>query len=67
MNKYQNLLNGPIDEIDAAVFLGDTFHNQKNINDFREKMKRWEKELKEIEGSFEEIDDIYKNHDGYGH
>jgi len=49
-NRYYNRLeNGPMDDIDAAVFSGDVFHNRENIAAFREQMARWERGLKEAE------------------
>jgi hypothetical protein len=45
MYGYKNLEEGPIDEIDAAVFCGDLFLNRQNIEDFRKQMARWEREL----------------------
>jgi hypothetical protein len=55
-DKYQNLVNGPIDEIDAAIFSSDMFIYQKNIADFREKMARWERGLKEAESIISDDD-----------
>lgn len=42
-----------IDEIDAAVFSGDTFINSYNRAQLREQMSRWERGLV----SFDEMDD----------
>ena len=40
------------DTIDAAIFTGDSFHNnQKEREKLREIMKRWERGLKEIDAS----------------
>lgn len=47
--QYTRLENGAIDEIDAAVFSGDTFHDHENIANFRAMMARWEQGLKECE------------------
>ena len=49
MSRYQQLEDGPIDEIDAAVFTGDVFHNAEHIKAFRSIMARWERGLKECE------------------
>jgi hypothetical protein len=46
---YQNLENGPMDEIDASIWSGDLFHNRANIAAFREMMARWERGLKMCE------------------
>jgi hypothetical protein len=46
---YQQLEDGPIDHIDAAIWTGDIFHNQENIQAFRNMMSRWEQGLKECE------------------
>jgi hypothetical protein len=46
---YTRLKDGPMDEIDAAVWSGDLFHNRDNITDFREMMARWECGLREAE------------------
>lgn len=47
--QYDQLNEGPMDEIDAAIWSGDMFHNRENIADFRSLMARWEKGLKEAE------------------
>ena len=44
-----------MDEIDAAVWTGDTFHNRANIAAFREMMSRWERGLKMCEDILNEI------------
>ena len=46
---YSRLENGPIDEIDAAVFSGDTFFNKDNRSEFYRMMKRWERQIKTYE------------------
>lgn len=46
MWKYKTLAESSIDEIDAAVFTGDTFILEANRNDFRAMMERWERQLK---------------------
>jgi hypothetical protein len=49
MNKrYEQLAEQAIDEIDAALFSGDTFHDEEAIEDFRRIMERWERRLVEI-------------------
>jgi hypothetical protein len=47
--QYDKLNEGPMDEIDAAIWSGDMFHNRDNIADFRSLMARWEQGLKEAE------------------
>lgn len=46
---YDTLENGPIDEIDAAVFNGDEFMDLDNIAAFRLMLERWERQLKKWE------------------
>jgi hypothetical protein len=46
---YDNLENGPIDEIDAAMFSGDIFNDRDNIDSFRLMLERWERQLKKWE------------------
>jgi hypothetical protein len=38
--QYKLLEDGPMDDIDACVWSGDTFHNRENIRAFREMMAR---------------------------
>ena len=52
---YQRLEDGPIDEIDAAIWNGDIFHNRANIEAFRKMMSRWEQGLKMCEDILNEI------------
>jgi len=52
---YQRLEEGPIDEIDAAIWNGDIFHNRANIAAFREMMQRWERGLKMCEDILNEV------------
>lgn len=54
--QYDRLNEGPMDEIDAAIWSGDMFHNRENIQDFRSLMARWEKGLKEAEGILDELE-----------
>ena len=54
--RYQSLEDGPMDEIDAAVWSGDMFHNRENIAAFRIMMARWERGLKEAEAIVSEIE-----------
>jgi hypothetical protein len=54
MQAYNRLENGPIDEIDAAVFSGDMFFNESNRIDFIAMMARWERQLK----TYEDIEDL---------
>jgi len=53
---YNRLENGPMDEIDAAVWSGDIFHNRENIAAFRKMMARWELGLKEAEDIVTEME-----------
>jgi hypothetical protein len=53
---YNRLENGPMDEIDAAVWSGDMFHNRANIAAFREQMARWEQGLAEAEAIVNEME-----------
>jgi hypothetical protein len=41
--QYDELEDGAIDEIDAAIWSGDMFHNRENIHAFRGMMARWKK------------------------
>lgn len=52
---YKRLEDGPIDEIDAAVWTGDIFHNRANIAAFREMMARWERGLQSCEDILNEV------------
>jgi hypothetical protein len=52
---YNRLENGPMDEIDAAVWSGDMFHNRANIAAFREQMARWERGLQSCEDILNEV------------
>jgi hypothetical protein len=53
--QYDNLEAGPMNDIDAAVWSGDMFHNRANIAAFREMMARWERGLKMCEDILSEI------------
>ena len=53
---YNRLENGPMDEIDAAIWSGDMFHNRENIAAFRTMMARWEQGLKDAEELLDEIE-----------
>ena len=46
---YKRLEDGPIDDIDAAVFTGDMFMLEANRIQFREMMDRWESKLIQLE------------------
>lgn len=52
---YIRLEDGPMDEIDAAIWSGDTFHNHANISAFREMMARWERGLQMCENIINEV------------
>jgi hypothetical protein len=53
---YKRLEEDAMDEIDAAVWSGDMFHNRENITAFREQMARWEGGLKEAEDILNEME-----------
>ena len=53
--QYQRLEDGPMDEIDAAIWSGDTFHNRANIAAMREMMARWERGLQSCEDILNEV------------
>ena len=53
---YDRLELGPMDEIDAAVWSGDVFHNRENIKAFRDMMARWERGLQEAEAIVNEME-----------
>jgi hypothetical protein len=46
---YKRLEDGPIDDIDAAIWSGDMFHNRANIAAMRAMMARWERGLQMCE------------------
>ena len=52
---YQRLEDGPMDEIDAAIWSGDLFHNRANIAAFRAMMARWERGLQSCEDILKEV------------
>jgi hypothetical protein len=54
--RYQQLEDGAMDEIDAAIWSGDTFHNRENIKQFRDMMARWERGLQEAEDIVTELE-----------
>ena len=54
--QYTRLEDGPMDEIDAAIWSGDMFHNRENIAAFRTMMARWEQGLKDAEELLDEIE-----------
>lgn len=54
--QYLRLDQGPIDEIDAALFNGDMFFNHENIQAFREQIVRWAQQLVVCEQIANEIE-----------
>jgi hypothetical protein len=56
MSHYKQLYDNQIDEIDAAIWSGDTFHNRENIAAFRDIMARWERGLQEAESILDQIE-----------
>jgi hypothetical protein len=55
IDHYKRLEDGAMDEIDAAVWSGDLFHNRAHIAAFREMMDRWERRLKMCEDILNEV------------
>ena len=53
--QYNKLEEGPMDEIDAAIWSGDMFHNRANIAAFCSMMARWERGLKMCEDILSEV------------
>jgi hypothetical protein len=53
--QYNQLEDGAMDEIDAAVWSGDLFHNRENIRAFRDMMARWERGLQMCEDILNEV------------
>lgn len=51
LNKFTQLEDGAIDEIDAAIYTGSTFLSKTNIAKMRQYLARWERGLQELEGS----------------
>ena len=52
---YQRLEDGAMDDIDAAIWSGDLFHNRENIAAFRKMMARWEQGLQSCEDILNEV------------
>ena len=52
---YKRLEDGPMDEIDAAIWSGDMFHSRANIAAFREMMARWERGMQSCEDILNEV------------
>jgi len=52
---YKKLEDGAIDDIDAAIWSGDTFHNRENIKAFRDMMARWERGMQSCEDILNEV------------
>lgn len=48
---YKRLEDGAIDEVDAAVFSGDMFHDEDNRNEFRKILQRWAREMDALDDS----------------
>ena len=48
---YNKLENGPIDEVDAAVFSGDIFHDEDNRKKFRVLLERWTRGMDALDAS----------------
>jgi len=52
---YKRLEEDAMDEIDAAIWSGDTFHNRENIKAFRDMMARWERGMQSCEDILNEV------------
>lgn len=48
---YVRLETGAIDDVDAAVFSGDIFHDEENRKRFRKMLERWTKEMDALDAS----------------
>lgn len=46
-----------IEEIDAAIFSGDTFLNEENNAEMRDMLDRWQRGLNEHKETIEELKD----------
>ena len=45
MKEYHRLM----EEMDAALFSGDTFYSPKAVTELRENLARWQRQIDEIE------------------
>lgn len=50
-----------LDEIDAALFTGDFFHNKENLKGLKRYLIRWVREAKSIEEMLKDNEFIDKN------
>lgn len=48
---YVRLEVGAIDDVDAAVFSGDIFHDEENRKRFRKMLERWTREMDALDAS----------------
>jgi hypothetical protein len=48
---YKQLDDDHLDAVDAAVFSGDTFHDEGNRKQFRALLERWTKEMDALDDS----------------
>ena len=48
---YNRLDNEHLDAVDAAVFTGDTFHDEDNRKKFRVLLERWTREMDALDAS----------------
>ena len=48
---YVRLEMGAIDDVDAAVFSGDIFHDEENRKRFRKMLERWTREMDALDAS----------------
>lgn len=45
------------EEIDAGLFSGDAFENVSALSEFKEYVERWERRIKELEETINEIEE----------
>jgi len=53
MSLHQSIIES-IEQIDAAFFSGDQFHDESNLEEIMDYLCRWEREAKRIEESIEQ-------------
>ena len=57
----RQILEDQLDAIDAAVFSGDSMHDDDTRSEFRRLMARWEKEMKSIDAM--QLENTKDNHE----
>jgi len=50
-----------LEEIDAALFTGDIFHNEEELKELKRYLIRWVREVKNIEEMLKEDENVDKN------